>query len=55
MTRTLRHLARLLADVVRLAREEKRWWLVPLVFTLLAIAALVGAAQVVGPYVYTLF
>ena len=53
--RLARHLARLLADVVLLAREEKRWWLVPLVFTLLAVAALVGTLHFVGPYVYTLF
>ena len=53
--RTLRHLARLLADVVRLAREEKRWWLAPLIFVLLLIAAMVTVGHVVGPYVYTLF
>lgn len=53
--RAIRHLARLLADVVHLAREEKRWWLAPLIIVLLLIAAMVTVGYAVGPYVYTLF
>lgn len=53
--RALRSLRRLLRDVFGLAREQKAWWLVPLLVTLLLIAGLVVATQSATPLLYTIF
>ncbi|MGH7905620.1 MAG: DUF5989 family protein [Candidatus Binataceae bacterium] len=47
----------LLQDVWGFARERKKFWLMPLIATLLIIGALVAVAQysTVAPFIYTLF
>ncbi len=53
--RKLRHLGALLAEVWSFARENKAWWLVPLVVVLLLLGVLIFAGQTVAPFIYTLF
>jgi hypothetical protein len=47
----------LLKDLWAFARERKKFWLLPLVVSLLLIGLLVALAQysVVSPFIYTLF
>jgi len=42
-------LHRLVTDVFTLARQEKKWWLVPLLFMVLLIAGLLLVAALAGP------
>lgn len=53
--RRLRYLKRLLSDLWVFARENKAWWIVPLVLVLLMMTVLIVASQTATPYVYTLF
>jgi hypothetical protein len=53
--RRLRHLGLLLAEVWAFARENRAWWLVPLVIMLLLLGLLIFAGQSVAPFIYTLF
>jgi hypothetical protein len=53
--RLVRHLRRLLGDLFSFAREERIWWIVPIVLAVLVIALIVGVSQVMAPYIYTLF
>lgn len=46
---------KLLGEFVRFARENKVYWIVPLVVVLGLFAVLTVASQVVAPLVYTLF
>ncbi len=46
---------KLLRDFGRFARENKAWWIVPLVLVLLLLVVLVVAGQSATPFVYTLF
>jgi Family of unknown function (DUF5989) len=47
----------LLKDLWAFARERKKFWLIPLVVSLLVIGVLVALAQysAVSPFIYTLF
>jgi hypothetical protein len=47
----------LLKDLWGFARERKKYWLVPLVGTLVVLSILVALAQysAVAPFIYTLF
>ncbi|HZO83496.1 MAG TPA: DUF5989 family protein [Candidatus Binataceae bacterium] len=47
----------LLRDLWGFASERKKFWLVPLIATLLLISALVALAEfsTVAPFIYTLF
>jgi Family of unknown function (DUF5989) len=47
----------LLRDLWGFANERKKFWLIPLIATLLLISALVALAEfsTVAPFVYTLF
>ena len=51
----LTHTTRLLKDFVQFARENKIWWIVPLVIVLLLGGVLVIAGQGATPFIYTLF
>jgi hypothetical protein len=46
---------KLLRDVVQFARENKAYWLVPLVLVLGLAALLIFAGTTTAPFVYTLF
>lgn len=47
----------LLKDLWDFARERKKFWLVPLIGTLLVLSLLVALSQIsaVAPFIYTLF
>ncbi len=53
--RFLRHLLLLLRELLAFARQERVYWMVPLVLVLLAIAALVVTSQAATPFLYALF
>ena len=53
--RFLRHLATLLREVWAFARQNRAWWLVPLIVLLLAVALLVVGVSTISPFIYTLF
>ena len=40
---------RLAADVLFVARRDRKWWLLPLIILLLALAGLLTMASVAGP------
>jgi Family of unknown function (DUF5989) len=46
-----------LKDMWGFARERKKFWLIPLIGTLLVLGAIVALAQfsTVAPFIYTLF
>lgn len=45
-----------LGDLWELLRREKKWWLIPLVIVLLAVAGLMAlASTAAAPFIYTLF
>lgn len=50
-----RHLGRLLSDVVGFARQNKAWWMVPLVVLLLVIGGLIVGVSTISPFIYSLF
>jgi hypothetical protein len=47
----------LLKDIWGFARERKKFWLIPLIGTLVLLSALIALAQfsTVAPFIYTLF
>ncbi len=47
----------LIGDFIAFIRHEKKWWLLPLVAVLLAIAALAvfASSSPLAPFLYTLF
>jgi hypothetical protein len=53
--RAFRSLARLLSELVTFARENKTWWIVPIVIILLLVALLVVSVSAVSPFIYSLF
>ncbi len=53
--RFVRHFLRLLSDLFRFARENKVWWIVPLVIALLVIAVLIVGVSTISPFIYSLF
>lgn len=53
--RKLRYVGTLLKDTLEFAREEKAYWLVPLVLVLLLFSFVVVNSQTSLPYIYTLF
>ena len=46
---------KLLAEFTRFARENKSYWLVPLIIVLIGSAAVVVISQGAAPLLYTLF
>ncbi|MEX2261713.1 MAG: DUF5989 family protein [Bryobacteraceae bacterium] len=48
---------RLAREVVLLLRENKKWWMLPVIFTLMLLGVLLVLAQTsaVAPCIYTLF
>ena len=51
----LAHSFKLVAEFARFARENKIYWLVPLVIVLMLAGVLVVSSQGVAPFIYTLF
>lgn len=50
-----RHSLKLLREFSQFARQNKAWWLVPLVVVLLLAGVLVVASQGSATFIYTLF
>lgn len=53
--RFLRHLGRLLKELLGFAWQNKAWWIVPIVLVLLLLTFLIFATEGVAPFIYTLF
>ena len=51
----LKHLWRLLKETGKFAKQNKAWWIVPLVLMLLLLALVVVAVINGAPFIYTLF
>jgi len=48
----LKHTWRLIQDLVGFARQNKSWWIIPLVVVLLLVTLLVVVGSVVAPFLY---
>ena len=53
--RLLRHIGKLLSDLFGFARQNKAWWIVPLVLLLLLVGVLVVGVSTISPFIYSLF
>ncbi|NLE67024.1 MAG: hypothetical protein GX608_06335 [Lentisphaerae bacterium] len=54
--RYVKYLWRLLKEFFAFARQNKAWWIIPLVVILLLMALFVVAGQVAGPmFIYTVY
>ncbi len=53
--RALRSLSRLLRELFSFARENKAWWIVPVVIALLLVALLIVSVSTISPFIYSLF
>lgn len=44
-------------DIFKFVKSRKKWWLLPVIITLLIIGAivLIGSTSALAPYIYTLF
>lgn len=51
----LRHLCRLVRELFGFARQNKIWWIVPLVLLLLLVALLIVGVSTISPFIYSLF
>jgi hypothetical protein len=47
----------IIAEFLQFLKENRKWWLFPIVFTLLVLGALLVLTQgsVLAPFIYTLF
>jgi uncharacterized protein DUF5989 len=53
--RRLRYLGSFLGEVTQFARQNKVYWIVPLVLILGLVILLVVTSQATAPFIYTLF
>lgn len=53
--RFLKHVGRLFQDLFQFAWENKAWWIIPVVFLLLLLGAVIIGGQGAAPFIYTLF
>ena len=53
--RALRSLSRLLRELFAFARENKAWWILPVVIVLLLVALLIVSVSAISPFIYSLF
>ncbi|HLV85824.1 MAG TPA: DUF5989 family protein [Candidatus Sulfotelmatobacter sp.] len=51
----LKHAWRLFADLFGFARQNKVWWIVPLVVVLILLTLFVVVGSVVAPFLYPLY
>jgi len=51
----LRHLGRLLKDLLGFAWQNKAWWIIPFVLIMLVLALIIVLGQTSAPFIYTLF
>jgi len=53
--RSLKNLGRFLRELFAFARQNKVWWMVPVVLVLLLLALLVVGVSTISPFIYSLF
>ena len=53
--RYLRSLFRLFAELWSFARENKKWWIIPVVALLLLVALFIVTFSTISPFIYSLF
>ena len=53
--RRLRYVGSFLTEIVQFARQNKVYWIVPLVLILGLVILLVVTSQATAPFIYTLF
>ncbi len=53
--RAFRSLSRLLRELLAFARENKAWWMIPVVIVLLLVALLLVSVSAISPFIYSLF
>lgn len=53
--RAIKNLGRLLRELWAFARENKAWWIVPIVVLLLMIALFLVGVSGISPFIYSLF
>ncbi len=53
--RALRSLSRFLRELLTFARENKAWWMIPVVLVLLLVALLLVSVSAISPFIYSLF
>lgn len=53
--RALKSLGQFLRELFAFARENKVWWIVPVIIVLLLVALLVVAVSTISPFIYSLF
>jgi len=53
--RPLKNLARLVRELFGFARENKAWWIIPVVAVLLVVAVFIVAVSTISPFIYSLF
>ncbi|MBW8877330.1 MAG: hypothetical protein JF614_20385 [Acidobacteria bacterium] len=53
--RRLRYLGSILGEIVQFAKQNKVYWIVPLVLILGLVILLVVTSQATAPFIYTLF
>ncbi len=49
------YIGKFFSELFDFARQNKAWWIVPMVLILLIIGSLVFTGQAVAPFIYTLF
>ncbi|MDA1044915.1 MAG: DUF5989 family protein [Verrucomicrobia bacterium] len=53
--RSIKYLGRLLGEFFNFARENKAWWIFPMVLCLLLLGLAITTTQTVAPFIYALF
>lgn len=53
--RAPRNLARLARELWGFARENKAWWIIPVVAVLLVIGLFIVTVSTISPFIYSLF
>lgn len=51
----IRYIGKFFGELFDFAKQNKAWWLIPMVLILLVIGTLVFTGQAVAPFIYTLF
>jgi len=51
----LRHLLSLFKNLFGFARQNKAWWIVPLIVVLLLLAGVMVVGHAIAPFIYTFF
>ncbi|MCB1182713.1 hypothetical protein KDM41_04715 [bacterium] len=51
----LSYIGRFFGELFAFARQNKAWWIVPMVIVLLVLGSLIFTGQAVAPFIYTLF